>query len=213
VPSLVKLFTALKVNLPLATRALIAAAHFFMNYKFELVTGLIVLVAFIIWLWKLPAFKRVMDRIIIKVPVAGSIIITRNLCRFCRTGSMLVEAGMSLPQSLNAIIGIIDNSVIKQVFVEIRQDIIKGKGFSRQMSKYPIFPKLLVDVIGIGEKTGTLKESFTSMADYYEKRLDLRVKKLLAMIEPGSIILVGLIISYIGVAIIQPLYSIYQGFH
>ncbi len=68
----------------------------------------------------------------------------------------------------------------------------------------------MTDVIGIGEKTGTLQASFTSMADYYEKRLDLRVKKLLGMIEPASIVIVGIIISFIGVAIIQPLYSIYQ---
>ncbi len=213
VPSLVKLFTALKVTLPLATRMLISAANLFINYKFELVAGLIALVFFLIWLWKLPAVRKFMDRFLIKVPVLGTIIITRNLCRFCRTGSMLVEAGMSLPQALNAIIGIIDNCVIRQVFTEIRQDVIKGRGLSRQMAKYPVFPRLLVDVVAIGEKTGTLQESFTGMADYYEKGLDLRVKKLLAMIEPASIVLVGLIISFVGIAIVQPLYSIYGTLH
>jgi type II secretory pathway component PulF len=213
VPSMIKMFEALNVTLPLSTRALIFTANFFMTYKFHLVLGLAALVLFFVWLWKLPSFRRIIDKLVLKVPVMKSIIITRNICRFCRTSSMLVEAGMTLPQSLNAIIGIIDNSVIKQVFKEIRQDIIKGKSVSRQMSRYPFFPKLLTDVVAIGERTGTLQSSFTTMADYYEKRLDLKVKKLLSMIEPASIVLVGLVVSFVGIAIMQPMYSIYQSFH
>ncbi|OGO07530.1 MAG: hypothetical protein A2Y92_05585 [Chloroflexi bacterium RBG_13_57_8] len=65
-------------------------------------------------------------------------------------------------------------------------------------------------MVGIGEKTGTLPSSFAAMADFYEKKLDRRVQKLLAMIEPASIIIVGLVIAFIGVSIIMPLYSIYQ---
>jgi type IV pilus assembly protein PilC len=67
-------------------------------------------------------------------------------------------------------------------------------------------------VAAIGEKSGALQSSFSRMADYYERRLDQRVQKLLGMIEPVSIILVGLIIAFIGIAIITPLYSIYQNF-
>ena len=126
---------------------------------------------------------------------------------------MLVEAGMTLPQSLNAIIGIIDNGIIKKAFMEVRQEIIKGKGLSRQMAKNVLFPRLLVDVIAVGEKTGTLQSSFAAMADYYEKRLDLKVRKLLGMIEPASIIIAGILVAFIGAAIITPMYSIYQNLH
>lgn len=210
IPSLVKFFNALHADLPATTRLFMGLANFLIEYKFHLVGGIIGIALLIIWLWKTPAVKKYLDKVLLKIPIIGSIIITRNICRICRTGSMLVEAGMTLPQSLLAISGIIDNHVIRKILSEIRQDIIKGKGLSRQMSRYPVFPKLMTDVIGIGEKTGTLQASFTSMADYYEKRLDLRVKKLLGMIEPASIVIVGIIISFIGVAIIQPLYSIYQ---
>ena len=80
------------------------------------------------------------------------------------------------------------------------------------MQKASIFPRLLVDVVAIGEKSGTLQSSFSRLADYYEKRMDQRVQKLLSMIEPASIIIVGLVISFIGIAIITPLYSVYQNF-
>ena len=134
----------------------------------------------------------------------------RNVCRFCRSSAMLIEAGLTLPQALNAIIGTIDSNIIRAALVEIRQEIIKGKGLAQPMQKSGFFPRLLVDVVAIGERTGTLQSSFSTMADYYEKRLDMRVQRLLAMVEPASIIIVGLIISFIGISIIMPLYSIYQ---
>jgi type IV pilus assembly protein PilC len=209
-PSLVKLFSTMQVELPLTTRIFIGAADIIINYKFQIVGGLVALVLFSVWLWKLPAVKKRTDKLFLHIPVVSSMIITRNLCRFCRTGSMLVEAGLTLPQTLNAIIGIIDNTVIKKALTGIRQDIIKGKPLSRELSKSPLFPRLLVDVIAIGEKTGTMQSSLTSMAEYYEKRLDLKVKKLMGLVEPASILIVGLIIAFIGISIMQPMYSIYQ---
>jgi type IV pilus assembly protein PilC len=210
VPALLKFFNALHVELPLTTRILISVADFLMVYKFHLILGLAALGIIVPSLWKAPAVKKAWDKVSLKLPVIGSIVISRNICRFCRTGSMLVEAGLTLPQSLNAIIGIIDNNVVRQAFTAIRQEIIKGKGLSRQMINAGIFPRLLTDVISIGEKTGTLQSSFTTMADYYEKRLDIKVRRLLSMIEPASIIVAGMVIGFIGVAILQPLYSIYQ---
>ena len=154
--------------------------------------------------------KKFMDAVSLKLPVIGKIVIMRNVCRFCRSSAMLIEAGLTLPQALNAIIGTIDSNIIRKTLTEIRQEIIKGKGLAQPMQRAGFFPRLLIDVVAIGEKTGTLQSSFSTMADYYEKRLDMRVQRLLGMIEPASIIIVGLIISFIGIAIITPLYSIYQ---
>jgi len=210
VPALVNLFQSLNVNLPLATRALIAVAHFITAYKFHVVAGIIAVVIAVVLLKRQAGVKRLIDVTSLKLPVIGKIIIMRNICRFCRSSAMLIEAGLTLPQALNAIIGTIDSNVIKQILTEIRQEIIKGKGLSQPMSKVKLFPRLLVDMVSIGEKTGTLQSSFATMADYYEKRLDIRVQRLLGMIEPASIIVVGLVISLIGIAIITPLYSIYQ---
>lgn len=209
-PSFVKLFDVLNAELPLITRVFIASADFLIDYKFHILTGIILFVMFLIWLWKTPPVKRFIDKVALKIPVINSVVKMRNICRFCRTSSMLVEAGMTLPQTLGAVCGIIDNSIIKRVLNDIRQNIIKGKNLSQEMAKSPLFPRLLVDVIAIGEKTGTMQSSFTTMAEYYEKRLDLKVKKLLGLVEPLSILIVGLLIAFIGVAILQPIYSIYQ---
>ncbi|MBN1693086.1 MAG: type II secretion system F family protein [Dehalococcoidales bacterium] len=210
VPALSTLFDSLGVDLPLVTQILIGSAGFITTYKFHLGIGVLAVIGIGIFLKKSPAAKRYLDSLGLRLPVIRNIVIMRNVSRFCRSSAMLIEAGLNLPQALNAIIGTIDNVIIKDDLKEIRQEIIKGKGLSQPMQKAGLFPRLLVDVVAIGEKSGSLQSSFSKMADYYEKRLDQKVQKLLSMIEPASIIIVGLIISFIGIAIITPLYSIYQ---
>jgi type IV pilus assembly protein PilC len=210
VPSLIKLFTSLGVDLPLQTRLLVSTAGFITDYIFHLVVGLISLGIFTVLFIKSSVGKRFLDLLTMKLPVIRSIVITRNICRFCRSSSMLIEAGLTLPQTLKTVIGITDSDTIKQAFIDIYRDLMKGKGLSQPMARSNLFPKLLIDMVNIGEETGSLQSSFNTMADFYEKKLDQKVQRILAMIEPASIIVVGLIISLIGVAIISPLYSIYQ---
>lgn len=210
VPALTNLFNALNVNLPMITKMLQAFANFIINDKYFLLAGIIVIIAAFFMLKDQPGVKKFVDSFAIKLPIFGKIVIMRNICRFCRSSAMLIEAGLTLPQVLNAIIGTIDSDIIKKALIEIRQDIIKGRGLAQAMQKTEFFPRLLIDVVAIGERTGSLQSAFSTMADYYEKRLDSRVQRLLSMIEPASIIIVGLVIAFIGVAIIMPLYSIYQ---
>jgi len=211
IPSLTTLFTSLNATLPLPTRMLVGLTHFIGHYGYYLLSGLAALAFAIYYFVKSPAGKQWLDKTLLRLPVFGSVIILRNVCRFCRNTAMLQEAGLTLPQSLNSVIGVIDNSVIKAALSDIRQDLIKGKGLSQPMSGSDMFPKLLVDMVYIGEKTGTLQTSFATMADFYEKKLDQKVQRLLAMVEPASIIIVGLIIAFIGASIITPIYSIYRG--
>jgi type IV pilus assembly protein PilC len=210
VPSLTKLFDSLGVDLPLVTQILVACAGFITTFKFHLGAGVLAAIGIGFLIKKSPGAKKYLDVLALRLPILGNIVIMRNVSRFCRSSAMLIEAGLTLPQALNAIIGTIDNTVIKNALKDIRQEIIKGKGLWQPMQKTGLFPRLLVDVVAIGEKSGTLQSSFSTMADYYEKRLDQRVQKLLSIIEPASIIIVGLVICFIGIAIITPLYSIYQ---
>jgi type IV pilus assembly protein PilC len=209
-PSLTNLFNSMGATLPLATKILMAVSAFLSNYALYLVGGLAGLAILIIWYVKTSAGKQFIDKTSMKVPLIGPIVVLRNICRFCRNTAMLLEAGLTVPQSLNSVHGVIDNGIIKSALIDVYQDLIKGKGLSQPMARYRVFPKLLVDMIHIGEKTDTLQPSFATMADFFEKKLDQRIQKLLAMVEPVSIFIVGLLISFIGLAIITPIYSIYR---
>jgi type IV pilus assembly protein PilC len=209
-PSLTNLFDSMGATLPLATKILIAVSGFLTNYALYLAAGLAGLAILITLHIKSAAGKQLMDKVLLKLPVIGPIVVLRNICRFCRNTAMLLEAGLTIPQSLNSVLGVIDNGIIKLALIDVRQDLIKGKGISQPMAGNRLFPRLLVDMVHIGEKTDTLQSSFATMADFYEKKLDQRLQKLLAMVEPVSIFIVGLIISFIGLAIITPIYSIYR---
>jgi type IV pilus assembly protein PilC len=209
-PSLTDLFDSLGATLPLATRMLVAISHFLTYYALYLAAGLAALAIFITWYVKTASGKEVMDRVLLKTPVIGRIVILRNICRFCRNTAMMLEAGLTIPQSLNSVLGVISNGVIKLALADVRRELIKGKGISQPMAANRLFPGLLVDMVNIGEKTDTLQSSFGTMADFYEKKLDQKVQKLLAMVEPVSIFIVGLLIAFIGMAIITPIYSIYH---
>jgi type IV pilus assembly protein PilC len=209
-PSLSNLFNSFGATLPLATRLLMAISRFLTHYALYLAAGLAGLAIVVTWYIKSASGKQFMDKISLKLPVIGPVVLLRNICRFCRNTAMLLEAGLTVPQSLNSVLGVIDNYVIKLALTDVRQDLIKGKGLSQPMARTVLFPRLLVDMVHIGEKTDTLQSSFATMADFYEKKLDQKIQRLLAMVEPISIFIVGLIIAFIGLAIITPIYSIYR---
>jgi type IV pilus assembly protein PilC len=209
-PSLTNLFDSLGATLPLATRILMAISEFLSNYLLYTVAGLAGLALAITLYVKSARGKEQMDNVLLKIPIIGQVIVLRNICRLCRNTAMLLQSGLTVPQSLNSVLGVIDNGNIKMALNNVRQELIMGKGISRPMAEDDLFPRLLVDMVNIGEKTDSLQSSFATMADFYEKKLEQKTQKMLAMVEPISILIVGLIISFIGLAIITPIYSIYR---
>lgn len=207
-PPLVGLFTALGTELPWMTRLLIAIAGFLINYKFYLLVGVSIVVVSIIGYLRLPAGKLTMDRLMLKLPLIGPINIQRNVCHFCRTASMLLKAGLLLPQTMNIVIQTVGNRIIRQVLREVREKLVQGQGLSQPMATIDLFPRLLVEMVSVGEKTGNLDSTLATLGDYYEQRVDQRVNSLISMIGPALTVGVGLVVAFIALSMITPLYSI-----
>jgi type IV pilus assembly protein PilC len=207
-PPLVGLFNSLGTELPWMTKLLIALAGFFINYKFYLLGGIAIVIISIAGYLRLPAGKLAMDRLMLKFPLIGSITIQRNMCHFCRTASMLLKAGLLLPQTMNIVIQTVGNRIIRQALKEVREKLVQGQGLSQPMAAVGLFPRLLVEMISIGEKTGNLDVTLATLGDYYEQRVDQGVNTLTAMIGPALTIGMGLVVAFIALSIITPLYSI-----
>ena len=212
-PSLTRLFTSLGGELPWTTRLLMAMGGFFINYKFYLLGALAALIILIFGYMKLPAGKLTMDRLVLKIPVIRSITIQRSLYRFCQTTSMLLKAGLPLPQIMNVVTGTVGNAIIRQALVEVREKLVQGRGLSQSMATIALFPQLLVEMVVVGETTGTLDTTLATMADLYEQRVEQRVQALISMIEPALIVVVGLVVAFIAISMISPLYSILRTIH
>ncbi len=207
-PPLVGLFTSLGAELPWTTRLLIATAGFLINYKLYLLGGALTLIILIVGYVRLPAGKLWLDRLLIKMPVIGSINIQHNMCHFCQTTSMLLKAGLRLPQIMDIVIQTVGNRIIRQALRDVREKLVQGQGLSQPMAAINLFPRLLVEMVVVGEKTGNIDSTLATLADFYEQRVDQRIDTLISMIEPFLTIVIGLVVAFIALSMIAPLYSI-----
>jgi type IV pilus assembly protein PilC len=212
-PSLVKLFASLGGELPWTTQTVLAIGNFFIDDKFYLLGALVVFFLLIYGYVRLPSGEIAMDRLALKTPVIGGITIQHSMYRFCQTTSMLLKAGLPLTQIMSTVAGTIENVIIRQAIGEVRKRLIQGQGLSPSMAKSPIFPQLLVEMVVVGETTGTLDTTLATMADLYEERAEQKIQALTAMIEPTLIVAVGLVVAFIAVSMIMPLYSILKTIH
>lgn len=207
-PPLVTLFTTLGSELPPATRLLIATADFMLSYKLHWLGGLLALSLAAFYYSRLPSGRLNLDKLLLRLPVIGTISLEREVQRFCQTSSMLLRAGLGLPRIMESATRIIGNKVIQQALMNVTGKLIQGQGLSQPMAEESLFPPLLVEMIIVGEKTGTLDTNLASLADYYERRVDQRISGLTAMIEPLMTLIIGLVVIALALAVIMPLYTL-----
>ncbi len=212
-PPLVNLFNSFNADLPWMTSMLIAVAGFILDNRLFILGIIILLIVLIYLLFKLPAVQLAKDKAILKIPVIGSIAIERSMAMFCQTTSMLLTAGLRLPPIMDIVIQANRNRVIRQAFADVRERLIQGEGLSQPMSEKKIFPPLLIEMVMVGENTGAMDTTLATLADFYESKADRRIDMLLSMIEPALTVIIGLVVIFIALSMITPLYSILRSMH
>jgi type IV pilus assembly protein PilC len=212
-PPLVNLFQSLGANLPWMTRTLIAVTDFVFAYKLYILGIIVLLVFSAVLSWRLPSVKLARDNIVLKIPVIGNIVIERSMQHFCQTASMLLKAGLRLPMIMDVTIQANRNRVIRQAFEQVREKLVQGEGLSLPMSETALFPTLLVEMTAVGEKTGAMDATLATLADFYEKKIDRNIDTLITMIEPALTVAVGLVVLFIALSVITPLYTILRSMH
>lgn len=208
VPRLVDMFIEMGEKLPLPTRMLIAVSDFARAYWI----WIIFFTGSIIFLFKKsslnPAVKIKLDRIKLEIPIFGSLIKDAELARFSRTFSMLLKNGVPMLDSLKIVSGVITNSAIKEDAGLIYKDIKAGSSLSNAIKKTRSFPLLAGNMIAVGEEGGFLDKALLNVARNYEKALELGVKVVTSLLEPAFILIMGLVIGFIVVAMLLPVFQI-----
>lgn len=207
-PPLVELFNRLGATLPWMTRLVITIAAFFIDYRLHLLGAILALITFFVSYKKLPMGKLAMDRLMLKIPVIGLVNLERNMCYFCQTASMLMKAGLPLHQIIDIATQTIGNRIIRHALRDFRERLVQGQGVSQSMATIDLFPRFMVEMVVVGEKTGTLDSTFVTLAEYYEKRVSQKISTLISVIEPSLTVVIGLVVAFIALSMITPLYSI-----
>lgn len=212
-PPLVELFNSLGAELPWMTTMLINVTSFFLDRSLYVLVGVVLIIMLTIALLRLPSVKIARDRLMLKIPAIGTINIERSMQQFCQTVSMLLEAGLRLPQIMEISIQTNRNRIIRQALGKVRDGLVQGEGLSQPMSEIGLFPPLLVEMVVVGEKTGTMDTTLATLADFYEKKVDRRIDALISMIEPALTVVIGVVVIFIALSMITPLYSILRSMH
>ena len=207
-PPLVELLTSFDVELPLMTRLLMGGSAFVSTYKFYLLGGIFISVISVVAYMRRPAGKLAKDKLMLKSPVLGSVTLEHNIAQFCRTTSMLLKAGLLLPQIMNILGQTLGNRIICQRLTELREKLIQGQSLSQAMVAVGLFPRVLVEMVVVAEKTGNLESALATLAAFYEERVSQKINSLVSAIEPTLTIMIGLMVGFIALSIITPLYSI-----
>ncbi len=208
VPKLATIFEGLGGELPIYTKIMLGISHALTSYGIFILAGLIGLgVSFARYI-KTPKGKRQFDKVLIKLPIFGPIIVKVNLARFARTLGSLVASGIPILEALSATSSAIGNSVFKDALTTIAQEVKNGKTISEPLRKDPNFPPIVAQMIAVGEETGQLDKILVKLADFYEKEVDNVIAGITSIIEPVLIIFIGAIVGFIIISVFGPLSSL-----
>ena len=208
-PTFAGLYSQFGVELPLATRILIAITNWTNQYGLFLLLGIIIAVAAIFIYIRTPDGKYRWDSLMLRMPVFGRIIHLSELSRCCRTMSMLVKIGLPLPEVMTMAIHTSNNKFVVDNLTGVQQDLIRGQGLSQPMARREFFLPLMTQMVKVGEETGNLENSLTTVANDFEVESADRTRTAVGLIQPVVTIFIGLVIGFVVLAMFSALYSLY----
>lgn len=212
IPRLTSLYQESTLELPLPTRLLILISELFVNFWWiMLIVSAALIVSIKRWI-STPSGKQGFDNLILKTPIIGKLIINVTLTNFNRTFGLLTSAGIPLLDSIKIVNDLTDNTIFKQALNSSYSGVEKGLTFSAQLIALPIFPRIIGQMVKVGEETGKVDEIFYKLADYFEQESDHFVKNLTVIIEPVVLVILGIGVAFLVISVILPIYKLTTSF-
>ncbi|PSO44201.1 MAG: hypothetical protein BRC22_02840 [Parcubacteria group bacterium QH_9_35_7] len=212
-PKVTRLFKNFKVDLPWSTKLLIGISDLFQNYGVIMGISLVMVIIFFFWLVKQDFSKPVTHWLILKIPVIKNISKHFNLNMFFRTLSVLLKSGVTIDEGLRICEKSVTNTYYKRFLRQAYDDIERGGNLTDSMKKREdLFPPTNIQIISVGEDFGTLADALKYCSEIHEEELDDITKNLSDILEPVLMIIIGLMVGFLAVSIITPIYSITGSF-
>lgn len=208
IPQLGSLYENLNIELPFTTRLVLGISKIFTT--FYPVAGVLAVVGFFLY-WRFKKTEqgiKVIDKIKLRLPIFGTIVILSIMDEVTRTLSLLINSGVSIIESLNITAFIASNYWYKSSILSASTMVEKGVSLSDAFSHEKVFPPMLVQMVRVGESTGRIDESLLKISEYFERDLDIKVRTLTTAIEPILIIVLGISVAFLILSVITPIYSL-----
>jgi type IV pilus assembly protein PilC len=161
------------------------------------------------FLWKrVPAFRRIFDRISLKIPIIGKVLRQAAIARWSRTLATMFAAGVPLVDALDSVAGAAGNQVYADATRRIRTDVSTGTSLSNAMIATDVFPNMVLQMTQIGEESGSLDGMLNKVADFYEREVDDAVTALSSLMEPILMVFLGLVVGGLVIAMYLPIFKL-----
>lgn len=208
-PTFTELYSSFGGEQPLTTMIFLNTADWLVAYGLYLLIGLVVVVVAAVLYVKSPSGNYQWGKLSLRLPVIGRILTLSELSRACRTISLLFRVGLPLPEVMAMASQGTTNKVVAEALDEVRRELIRGQGLSKPMSQNSLFLPLMVQMASVGEGTGNLDQTLTTVAESYEMEADDKTSAAIGLIQPVMTVVIGAVVGFIALSLMSAMYSMY----
>jgi type IV pilus assembly protein PilC len=211
-PKIMPIFASLHTELPLSTKIVIFLSTFLQHWGLLLLIGIIAFVMLTsLALKKSETLRYIRDDMVIRMPIIGSVMRSYNAANGSRTLGLLLKSGMRLSDALPVTADTTRNLVYKRLYTELAEAVIRGERISVPiMKERTYFPEMFGHMVAVGERSGTLSETLVYLSEMFDAEVDDFTKNLSTLVEPILMVVMGIIVGFIAISIITPIYGITQ---
>ncbi|WP_415305862.1 type II secretion system F family protein [Clostridium perfringens] len=209
-PTFVQMFEENNVDLPMSTKMVLGTSK--MLGKYGIIIFLILVTAIILLgkYLKSEEGQYKLSIINLKIPVIKKLTQKTIVSRFTRTMGIVSSSGMSLVTSLEIVASVVGNKIAEKELLKVKEKVLKGEGLGDSIMKIKIFPPMLASMVKVGEEAGSLDSILDKTADFYDDELEREIQTATALIEPAMIVVMGIIIGFLLISILTPMFKMYN---
>lgn len=208
VPQFESIFKGFGADLPAFTKMVINLSNLFQKYWWAIFLGIGVLIfGFITAKQRSPALRRSLDIISLKIPIIGGILEKSAQARFARTLATMFAAGVPLVEAMESVAGATGNALYYEATMKMKDDVATGTQLQQSMKQTGIFPNMMVQMVAIGEESGSLDDMLGKVADFYEDEVENLVDGLSSLLEPLIMAVLGVLVGGLVIAMYLPIFK------
>lgn len=207
IPVFAKMFSEFGGQLPMPTQIAITVSNIFVQYWYAVVFAPILLILAIRRAYKTKPGRYRLDQLLLNLPVLGDVLRKASVARFCRTFSTLTAAGVPVLESLDTVGETAGNVIVEKAILKAKESITQGQTLSAPLIASGIFPRMVTQMINIGEETGSMEIMLSKIADFYEQEVDSAVDNMTALMEPFIMVFLGVVIGGLVISMYLPIFK------
>lgn len=208
IPQFQSLFSTFGGELPAFTKAVIAASEWMQSYWWAVVLAVIgAIYAFSYVFKRSRKFRQTIDRMLLGTPIIGIILHKASIARFSRTLATMFAAGVPLVEALESVAGATGNVIYGDAVMRMREDVATGQSLQLTMKQQNLFPHMVIQMVSIGEESGSLDHMLGKVADFFEEQVDNAVDALSSLLEPFIMVIIGTLVGGLVVAMYLPIFK------